>query len=320
MKWNESGSRPLLCTYGLNWTRRTSWGWWGEWEDFALQTQDSKFKPWRSEGKHATSRSRRLPSILSFTSGWRRNIFVSFKPPRSGNEHRALAWKAVVLTTTLGPPPTPPRDYNTLLIINSMNIQEAYHRLGYEICRCTLSYSIYHFSKGYARLFPPTMMCCYHGYVYFLVGLAWRSVWTTLSMDSLIVMLCVLSCRLMMKICMDHAINGFTHRDVMCIVLQAYDEDLYGPCYQCIHSSRCYVYCLAGLWWRCVWTTLSMDSLILLLCVLSCRIIMKVCTGRAINDFITMMCCYVACRLILKVCTCCAINGFTHRVVMCIVL
>ena len=25
-KWNESGSRPLLCTYRLNWARRTSWG------------------------------------------------------------------------------------------------------------------------------------------------------------------------------------------------------------------------------------------------------------------------------------------------------
>ena len=105
MKWNESGFRPLLCTYRLNWTRRTSWGWWNEWDDTALQTQDSKFVPWRSEAEHTASRSRRLPTILSFTSGWRRNIFVSFKPPRPGNEPRALAWKAAVLTTTLGPPP-----------------------------------------------------------------------------------------------------------------------------------------------------------------------------------------------------------------------
>ena len=47
------------------------------------QTQDSKIKPWRSEAEHATSRSRRLPTILSSTSGWGRNIFVSFKPPIS---------------------------------------------------------------------------------------------------------------------------------------------------------------------------------------------------------------------------------------------
>ena len=67
MKWNESGFRPPLCTYRLNWARRTSWGWWDDWDDTALQTQDSKYEPWRSEAEHATSRSRRLPTILTFT-------------------------------------------------------------------------------------------------------------------------------------------------------------------------------------------------------------------------------------------------------------
>ena len=102
-KWNESGFRPPLCTYRLNWARRTSWGWWDDWDDTVLQTQDSKFEPWRSEAEHATSRSRRLPTILTFTRGWGRNNFVSFKPPRPGTEPRTLAWKAAVLTTTLGP-------------------------------------------------------------------------------------------------------------------------------------------------------------------------------------------------------------------------
>ena len=106
MKWNESGFRPPLCTYRLNWARRTSWGWWDDWDDTVLQTQDAKFEPWRSEAEHATSRSRRLPTILTFTRGWGRNIFVSFKPPRQGTEPRTLAWKAAVLTTTLGPPPS----------------------------------------------------------------------------------------------------------------------------------------------------------------------------------------------------------------------
>ena len=105
MKWNESGFRPPLCTYRLNWARRTSWGWWDDWDDTVLQTQDSKFEPWRSEAEHATSRSRRLPTILTFTRGWGRNIFVSLKPPRPGTEPGTLAWKAAVLTTTLGPPP-----------------------------------------------------------------------------------------------------------------------------------------------------------------------------------------------------------------------
>ena len=105
VKWNESGFRPPLCTYRLNWARRTSWGWWDDWDDTVLQTQDSKFEPWRSEAEHATSRSRRLPTILTFTRGWGRNIFVSLKPPRPGTEPGTLAWKAAVLTTTLGPPP-----------------------------------------------------------------------------------------------------------------------------------------------------------------------------------------------------------------------
>ena len=64
-KRNESGFRPPLCTDRLNWARRTSWGWWDDWNDTVLQTQDSKFEPWRSEAEHATSRSRRLPTILT---------------------------------------------------------------------------------------------------------------------------------------------------------------------------------------------------------------------------------------------------------------
>ena len=113
-KWNESGFRPPLCTYRLNWARRTSWGWWDDWDDTVLQTQDSKFEPWRSEAEHATSRSRKLPTILTFTRGWGRNNFVSFKPPRPGTEPRTLAWKAAVLTTTLGPPPSLCRKFSLL--------------------------------------------------------------------------------------------------------------------------------------------------------------------------------------------------------------
>ena len=64
-KWksNEWSFGPPLCTYRLSWARRTSWRWWDEWDDTALRTQDSKFKPWRSEIVHVTSRSRRLPTI-----------------------------------------------------------------------------------------------------------------------------------------------------------------------------------------------------------------------------------------------------------------
>ena len=123
-KWNESGIRPPLCTHRLNWARRTSWGWWDDWDDTVLQTQNSKFEPWRSEAEHATSRSRRLPTILTFTRGWGRNIFVSFKPPRPGTEPRTLAWKAAVLTTTLGPPPS----FRVSMRIIGFSIQYLPHR------------------------------------------------------------------------------------------------------------------------------------------------------------------------------------------------
>ena len=55
MKWNEWDFRAHLRTHRLNWARKTSWGWWDEWDDTTLQTQDSKFEPWWSEAEHTTS-------------------------------------------------------------------------------------------------------------------------------------------------------------------------------------------------------------------------------------------------------------------------
>ena len=101
MKWNESGFRPPLCTYRLNWARRTSWGWWDDWDDTVLQTQDSKFEPWRSEAEHATSRSRRLPTILTFTRGWGRNNFFLLNrrdKQRTSNTTRKPVWEQVNAT------------------------------------------------------------------------------------------------------------------------------------------------------------------------------------------------------------------------------
>ena len=140
MKWNESGFRPPLCTYRLNWARRTSWGWWDDWDDTVLQTQDSKFEPWRSEAEHATSRSRRLPTILTFTRGWGRNIFVSFKPPRPGTEPRTLAWKVAVLTTTLGPPPTTSSEWK-LFRFDNMDVN------CFQILLIDVTFYLYHVQK-----------------------------------------------------------------------------------------------------------------------------------------------------------------------------
>ena len=53
--------------------------WWDEWDDTALQTQDSKFEPCRSEAEHATSRSWRLPTILYLNEWAGKKHFVSLK-------------------------------------------------------------------------------------------------------------------------------------------------------------------------------------------------------------------------------------------------
>ena len=72
----EYGFRPLLCTYRLNWARRTSWGWW---DDTPLQTQNSRFESRRSEVEHATSRSRKLDTILNLYAWTGKKHFVSLK-------------------------------------------------------------------------------------------------------------------------------------------------------------------------------------------------------------------------------------------------
>ena len=86
-KWNESGFRPPLCTSRLNWARRASWGWWDDWDDTVLQTQDSKFEPWWSE-----------PSTLPLGHGGSPQYWLSHV---DGEKHFRF-----FQTTTLGPPPT----------------------------------------------------------------------------------------------------------------------------------------------------------------------------------------------------------------------
>ena len=56
-----------------------------DWDDTVFQTHDSKFEPWQSVAEHATSRSRRLPTILTFTRGWGKNIFCFFQTAETGN-------------------------------------------------------------------------------------------------------------------------------------------------------------------------------------------------------------------------------------------
>ena len=64
---------------------------------------------------------------MSFTRGWGRNIFVSFKPPRPGTEPRTLASKAAVLTTTLEPPPSAVGNPCTVCQSRAINIERWGH-------------------------------------------------------------------------------------------------------------------------------------------------------------------------------------------------
>ena len=59
-------------------------------------------------GRHSISRGGHVfvvEKLFISTRIGEETFFVSFKPPRPGTEPWTLAWKAAVLTTTLGPPP-----------------------------------------------------------------------------------------------------------------------------------------------------------------------------------------------------------------------
>ena len=67
-----------LFTYRLNWAKRTSSGWWDEWYDTALQTQDSKFVPWRSKAEHNIESLRVSGKTILFLWHW--TARVGFEP------------------------------------------------------------------------------------------------------------------------------------------------------------------------------------------------------------------------------------------------
>ena len=107
-KRNEWGFRPPLSTYRLNWVRRTSWGWQDKWDDTALLTHDSKFDHGTSLTEHATSRSRRLPTILNVYEWVVKKHFVSLElEGQNGVWTRDLRLsKQAALTTARGSLPT----------------------------------------------------------------------------------------------------------------------------------------------------------------------------------------------------------------------
>ena len=119
--------RPPLdppLTFVLNWARRTSWGWWDEWDDTALQTQNSEFDPWRSEGEQATSRSRRPPTILNhyeWLSGEETLRFFETWRPEWGSNPRSPTLQAVSFNRCTRVPPSKwikAKNWNDVLILN----------------------------------------------------------------------------------------------------------------------------------------------------------------------------------------------------------
>ena len=99
--------RPPLCTCRLNWAGRTFWGWWDELVDTPLQTQYSKFKPWRSEAEHASySWSMRLPTILNFYewAGKKLFVFLKLKDQSRARARDLRLSKQEAFTTASGPP------------------------------------------------------------------------------------------------------------------------------------------------------------------------------------------------------------------------
>ena len=67
MKLNGSGFTSHLCTYRLNWARRTPWELWYEWGDTAHQTQDSKLSPVGLRPSTLTPGHRGCPRYSIFT-------------------------------------------------------------------------------------------------------------------------------------------------------------------------------------------------------------------------------------------------------------
>ena len=99
------GFKPPLCTYRLNRHRRTSWGWWDEWDYTVLQTQDSGLEPWRSEAEHATSRSWRFPAILIHHDCSGKKHFLRVEGQSGVRSWNLRLSKQAALATATGPQP-----------------------------------------------------------------------------------------------------------------------------------------------------------------------------------------------------------------------
>ena len=84
-KWNESGFRPPLCTYRLNWARRTSWGWWDDWDDTVLQTQEFEIRTLAVWGRARYLSVTEAPHNTDFHTWMGKKHFCFFQTAETGN-------------------------------------------------------------------------------------------------------------------------------------------------------------------------------------------------------------------------------------------
>ena len=135
----------------------------GEMHEMTLSSRHRMLNssPGGPTAEHATSRSRRLPTILTFTREWQE----AFKPPRPGTEPRTLAWKAAVLTTTLsGLNPLNPRDaskHNCVYMKNDLiSYTQGFQNDNFHGTVLIITLHFFHLSYAASHLHPSQLENC----------------------------------------------------------------------------------------------------------------------------------------------------------------
>ena len=110
MKWNEWGFKPPLCTYRLNWARRTSWGSWEEC-DYTYCTPDTWFEiralaVWGRARYFSVTKAPHNIKCLRVSREESSCFFETWRP-EWGSNPRSLTFQAGSFNhpTAPGPPP-----------------------------------------------------------------------------------------------------------------------------------------------------------------------------------------------------------------------
>ena len=105
MKWNGGLGHLCAHNYRLNGAWVTSWWWWDEWDDTALQTQDSNIGGLRPSSLLLGHRGSPQYWIFYERTGKKHSVSLKLEC-QSGERARDLRLsKQAALTTAPGPPP-----------------------------------------------------------------------------------------------------------------------------------------------------------------------------------------------------------------------